>query len=136
LICRSRTFDIDTPLKSLGFGLLRLTASIASAVLYVVVLLPAGIAMLLAYICLFLCVAALVVAGITKVLGPHLHVYPEVEAAGFLFLAAAGIFVFVQFGLFLNNRLRAAMLRWTALGPEVRDQAPDQLKFDGQRPWR
>lgn len=128
--------DTDTPLKRLGFGLLRLAASIASAVLYVVILLPAGIAMMLAYICLFLCVAALAIAGITKVLDPHLHVYPEVQAAGLMFLGAAGIFVVVQFGLLLHTRLRAAMLRWTALGPEVRDHAPDQLKFDGQRPWR
>jgi len=128
--------NTDTPLKNLGFGLLRLAASIASSVLYVVILLPAGFAMMLAYICLFLCVAALVIAGITKVLDPHLHVYPEVEAAGFLFLAAAGIFVVVQFGLFLNTRLRAAILRWTVAPAEARDNEPEQLKFDGQRPWR
>jgi hypothetical protein len=128
--------NTDTPLKSLGFGLLRLTASIASTLLYVVILLPAGVAMMLAYVCGFVGIAGLVIAGIAKLLDPHIHIYPVVTGAGFLFLGAAGIFVVVQFGLFLHTRLRAAMLRWTALGPEVRDQAPDQLKFDGQRPWR
>jgi hypothetical protein len=128
--------NTDTPLKSLGFGMLRLAASIASAVLYVVILLPAGVAMMLAYVCGFAGIAGLVIAGIAKLLDPHIHVHPVVLGAGFLFLGAAGIFVVVQFGLFLNARLRAAMLRWTALGPAACDHAPDQLKFDGQRPWR
>ena len=100
------------------------------------VMLGAGVAMMLAYVCGFVAIAGLVIAGIAKLLDPHIHVYPVVIGAGFLFLGAAGIFVVVQFGLFLHTRLRAAMLRWTALGPEVRDQAPDQLKLDGQRPWR
>ncbi len=92
--------------------------------------------MMLAYICGFAGIAGLVIAGIAKLLDPHIHVHPVVVGAGFLFLGAAGIFVVVQFGLFLNTRLRAAMLRWTANGPEVHDKVPDQLNFDGQRPWR
>ena len=115
---------------------MRFAAGITSAVLYVVILLPAGVAMMLAYICGFVAIIGIVIAGIAKLLDPHIQVHPVVAGAAFLLAGAAATFVFVQVGLFLSDQLRAAMLRWTAVDPEAHEKAPDLLKFTGQRPWR
>jgi hypothetical protein len=99
-------------LKAFACALMRLSLSIASLLLYGFVLLPAGFAMLVAYVSVFVGVATLVIATVTKLVAPHLSVYPEVAAAGFLFLGAAGIFALVQFGIFLSVRLQGSMARW------------------------
>lgn len=108
--------------------MLRLMAGIASAALYLLILLPAGFAMLLAYVGVFAGIAGLVIAAIAKLLDPQIHVQPVVVGAVFVFLGAAGIFVFIQLAFFLHARLRAVMLRWTAFGSDVSDKTPSQLR--------
>ena len=99
--------------KAVVLMLLRFAGAILSVLLYGLVVLPAGFVMLLAYLCVFLGIAALVIAALTKGFAPQVQVFPEIEAAGVMFCGAAVIYVVVPAAVLLCLRLQGAMARWT-----------------------
>ena len=91
--------------------LLRLALRVVSFVLYMSVLLPAGILMLISAVAGFAAIATFVIAGATKLLSPHTSVMPEISAAAFVLVGAALLAVFVQLAILLNTKIRLAITR-------------------------
>jgi hypothetical protein len=91
--------------------LLRLALRVVSFVLYMSLLLPAGILMLISAVAGFAAIATFVIASVTKLLSPHTSVMPEISAAVFVLVGAAFLAVFVQLGILLNSKIRVAITR-------------------------
>jgi hypothetical protein len=91
--------------------LLRLALRVVSFVLYLSVLLPAGILMLISAVAGFAAIATFVIAGATKLLSPHTSVMPEISAAVFVLVGAALLAVVVQCVILLNSKIRVAITR-------------------------
>jgi hypothetical protein len=91
--------------------LLRLALRVVSFVLYLSVLLPAGILMLISAVAGVAAIATFVIAGATKLLSPHTSVMPEISAAVFVLVGAALVAVFVQLAILLSSKIRVAITR-------------------------